>query len=260
MQMKQSRRLWHVIALVSILTTCFFVIGLGYAIKTVMFPQPSNLTMEPPKEEEASLLDENFTILGLGDSLTIGTGDQSSHGYIRHVFEALKENNDEHAKLINFAANGYRTTQLLEDIKQRPGVIAAIKQADMITLTIGGNDIFSVGEEVNVAAARERMPDSINTIDQILSNLAELNPNAFIYYIGLYNPFIELEQSEDTSLFVQDWNHEVFKIVNRYPNLTLVPTFDLFEKNVMSYLSSDHYHPNQEGYKLIADRIIQTIQ
>lgn len=258
--MKQSRVLWKAIGLVSILATCFFVLGFGYAIKTVMFPQPSNLTIEPPAAVEVPVVYDDFTILGLGDSLTKGTGDQSSYGYIRHVFEAIKENKDDQAKLINFAINGYRTTQLLEDIKERPGVIAAVKQADMITLTIGGNDIFAIGEEINVAAARERMPESIHTIDQILAKLSELNPDAFIYYIGLYNPFIELAQAEVTSLFVQEWNYEVFKIVNRYPHLSLVPTYDLFEKDVMSYLSSDRYHPNQKGYELIADRIIQTIQ
>jgi len=257
---KQSRLLWRTIGLISILATCFFIVGFGYAIKSVMYPQLSNLQNEPPIQEEIPVTDDGFTILALGDSLTKGTGDAASYGYIRHVYEALKESKDDEAKLRNFAVNGYRTSQLLDDITKRAGVIAAIQQANIITLTIGGNDIFSIGEEVNIDVARELMPSSIQNIDQILTRLHELNPNTMIYYIGLYNPFNELEQAEDTSLFVQDWNHEVFKIVNRYPEMTLVPTFDLFEHNVMSYLASDRYHPNQLGYERIAERVLQLIE
>lgn len=47
------------------------------------------------------------------------------------------------------------------------------------------------------------------------------------------------------------------EIVNRDPNMTLVPTFDLFQHKLGEYLSSDHFHPNGAGYQAIADRIVQ---
>jgi lysophospholipase L1-like esterase len=42
--------------------------------------------------------------------------------------------------------------------------------------------------------------------------------------------------------------------------MVLVPTYDLFELNANKYLYSDHFHPNQDGYERIAERIVQIMK
>ncbi|UJF36104.1 SGNH/GDSL hydrolase family protein [Paenibacillus hexagrammi] len=60
---------------------------------------------------------------------------------------------------------------------------------------------------------------------------------------------------------MQDWNDRVFTYTNRYSNMVLVPTYDLFEQNLLKYISSaDHFHPNGDGYERIADRIVQILK
>ncbi|MGO4274197.1 lipase, partial [Paenibacillus sp. TAF58] len=78
---------------------------------------------------------------------------------------------------------------------------------------------------------------------------------------GLYHPFLELDPKKEGSLIVQRWNNSVFEMMNRYPHMAIVPTYDLFEQNLIKYLSSaDHFHPNGDGYERIADRIVQILK
>lgn len=258
--MKSSRYLWTSIGLVALIATCIFIFGFGQAIQSVLVPKTTNVILQPAIDTDLESSNEDFEILAIGDSLTKGTGDQTSFGYTRHVEEAMEQFIEEPVKLINFARNGYRTSQLLEDITSQQGIIAAVQQSNLILLTIGGNDLFSIGSEVDIDAARKKMPLAIEQVDLILSQLVHLNPDAMILYVGLYNPFLDLENANESSLFIQEWNQEIFKIVNRYPKMTLIPTYDLFEYNGLSYLSSDLYHPNQAGYQRIADRIIQVLE
>jgi lysophospholipase L1-like esterase len=62
------------------------------------------------------------------------------------------------------------------------------------------------------------------------------------------------------SLEVQEWNEQAYALIHSYPNMTLVPTFDLFERTLSRYISSDHFHPNHDGYTQIAIRIVQSVE
>ncbi len=256
---KPTRWLWNVIGTVAIGSSLLFVVGFGYAIKSVIYPTASGI-INTPLPSMGAPDDGDYMILALGDSLTKGTGDQSSKGYIQHVTDAMKEMTEQPVRMVNFAINGYRTTQLLRDITGQTGIEAAIKQANLITFTIGGNDIFSIGDEVDVEDSRGKLPETLDNINQIFFHLVELNPQALIYYIALYNPFIELDNGEESSLFVQELNYEIFKLANAFPTIHVIPTYDLFQTNTMNYLSSDRYHPNQVGYERIAARIVQTLE
>ena len=43
-----------------------------------------------------------------------------------------------------------------------------------------------------------------------------------------------------------------------YPDVLVVPTFDLFEYR-QDRLALDHFHPNRAGYSAIAARILQVL-
>ena len=96
-------------------------------------------------------------------------------------------------------------------------------------MTIGGNDLFTFGEEVTVEKARQNMPATLSRLDAIFAELARINSRARILYLALYNPFIRLDPSGEASLFVQQFNYEVFRLSVPYNTITVVPTFDLFE-------------------------------
>ena len=59
-------------------------------------------------------------------------------------------------------------------------------------------------------------------------------------------------------------NHDPYNIMEKlvapYPNITVIPTYDLFLNHEEKFLYNDHFHPNQAGYERIAERIIQVLK
>ncbi|MNF04900.1 hypothetical protein D3C80_2045140 [compost metagenome] len=58
-----------------------------------------------------------------------------------------------------------------------------------------------------------------------------------------------------TSSFVRGWNNQTMETVAEYEQAVFVPTYDLFQLNVAELLFTDHFHPNDKGYRLMADRL-----
>jgi lysophospholipase L1-like esterase len=258
--MQRSRNLWLVIGLFSLIVTLVLAGGFGYAIKDILFPQASPI-LTGSIGNTAPLKADKIQLVGIGDSLTKGTGDETGKGYIGYVKEYLQPVVGQPVNIIgNMAVGGHRTDQLLELLQQK-GVRYTLRQANMIVLTIGGNDLFNLGQdEVDVKVIEQRMPDALKRLESILATVNELNPKAELYYVGLYNPFAALDNGAQSSLAVQQWNDAVFSLLNQYPQMTFVPSYDLFTKNLKEYLSADQFHPNQLGYERIAKRIVQVIE
>ena len=61
--------------------------------------------------------------------------------------------------------------------------------------------------------------------------------------MGLFNPFLDLDETLATSLAIAQWNDAAYAFMHTNPNMILVPTADLFEKNLSKYIYTDHFHP-----------------
>jgi lysophospholipase L1-like esterase len=270
--LKSTPWMWGSVGIVALLSTCLFIFGLVYAVKDILHPQPAGGPAQSPpsKAEEANtpLSQSEIHIVALGDSLTKGTGDESGKGYVMNVKEQLEQITGKPVYVKgNFGVNGYRTDQLLHDLQTKSAVVDTLSKANLIMLTIGGNDLFQLARtelnlaaDIDPAALLKRLPEATGRLEQILTTLAEINPEASIVYIGLYNPFLDLDETGQSSLIIQQFNHEAFEVANRFPNMTLVPTYDLFQLNHGKYIYSDHFHPNRFGYERMAERIVQALQ
>ena len=75
--------------------------------------------------------------------------------------------------------------------------------------------------------------------------------------IGLYNPFAATPGGPFLSALVNRWNGKLLERFGSDPNLTIVPTADLFSHH--DRLSLDRFHPSDEGYALIAQRIAESM-
>ncbi|MFX3636891.1 MAG: GDSL-type esterase/lipase family protein [Candidatus Pristimantibacillus sp.] len=268
----QSYRLWAVLGCLSLFATAIFIFGFGYAVRDMLFPtNPTSEQVIPsPSPESAPIAaDQNeIRITAIGDSLTKGTGDSSGEGYVRQMVEGLKKEWKKPIRLINnLAVNGMRADQLAKKLKNDKGMRYALQQSNLILLTIGGNDLFQFamnnrtpGEPgIKMSALLKDLPLGLERLEVVFAELNRINPDAQLVYVGLYNPFYDLDELRDGSLEVQQWNKRAYEIIHKYPQMQLVPTFDLFEKKIGNYMSSDHFHPNHEGYKAIAERIIQSL-
>lgn len=248
------------VAISSVIASLICVIGLGLTLYDY-FDTPTKPKTETTVKRESKTEEKRTKIVALGDSLTRGTGDAEGKGYVGYLVANLEEKSKQKLALSNLGIRGLTSVQLASQVKEKE-IHRQAETADIILITIGGNDLFRRGEGLADLSPESLLPieaafdENLNTI---LTELRAVNSNADIFLIGLYNPFIELENAEQTSKIVRAWNYKSAEITAKYPKTVFVPTFDLFQLNVNQYLYTDQFHPNTEGYQLIAERVASLI-
>jgi lysophospholipase L1-like esterase len=249
------------ISALSVLASGVWLVGLWFTIKDQFFYEAARPVKEISLEDVAEEQKDGFQIVALGDSLTRGTGDESGKGYVGYVLDELKTKTKQTIYVKNLAIKGQKSAGLVSQLQQVE-VQRQIQQADVILMTIGGNDLFQGGETLShfslkrINQAKAKYLQNLHTIFKTIRNL---NQDAVVFYVSLYNPFNDLADAKKTSAIVREWNFDSAEVAANYPKIIVVPTFDLFELNVNDYLYSDHFHPNKEGYKLIGERVASLI-
>lgn len=200
---------------------------------------------------------KSLNIIALGDSLTKGLGDETGRGYVGDLADQVKKRTKQHVSLLNLGISGQTSDQLRKQVQQ-PEVKRQISNADMVLITIGGNDLFRGGKGLvdykteNILAIEKKYLDNLRFI---FTEVRQANANVNVFLVGLYNPFINLTSGKETSKVVRQWNYDSAEACADFPKIVFVPTFDLFELRVNDYLYSDKFHPNSKGYRLIAERV-----
>ncbi|WP_054958573.1 GDSL-type esterase/lipase family protein [Paenibacillus dakarensis] len=291
--MNSSKWIWRITASVSFVITIVLIIGFIYAVKdinsskssaangassgaaeekggtAVDTPKSSEQETEPKDLKVLPPLPDKIKITAIGDSLAKGTGDSTGSGFVRRAIQNLNDSGRKSELLNNLAINGLTTEGLISKLEEK-GVQYALKQADLILLSIGGNDLFQGSrlmenakagkEELDPKQLMNELPQATKRLTQILDQIRVVNPDARVIYVGLYHPFADIKELLlPGNVAVSTWNHAAQQVVNRDSNMVVVPTFDLFQGKLDVYLSSDHFHPNDKGYEAIADRIAQGI-
>ena len=247
---------YSVIVTTSLISLILFFSGFVLGIQNVL---SSDGTALPTLPKEAATTTENWNIVALGDSLTRGIGDIEGKGYISILQQALTLS-DNNAQLTNLAVSGATSSDLVQQLTNN-GILRTISQANLLVITIGGNDLFHSAElqEINFDKIPETSQLYLSNLKIIVSSIREVNKTAPIYFLGLYNPFADLNFSEITTRIVLEWNFQTQLTTSTYENLNYVPIADIFDSNLSELLYTDHFHPNQEGYKRIGNRLIQLI-
>lgn len=265
---------WPMLGLTMLACTLLMLLGFALALKDTWMPGQGLLlpeTSEPPQATSGTLADKpQLLVTALGDSLTRGTGDETGEGYTMRATELLSKQLKKPVKLLNnLAINGLTAVRLADQLDEQKGVREAVAQADIILFTIGGNDLFQIaqsggsvveGGDVSPELLKRLLPQTEPLLDDIFTKLRKINPNARLVYMGLYNPFYDVPEARQFSAQIMNWNDHAHAIATADGNATVVPTYDLFESNVKAYLSSDHFHPNGQGYERIAERIVQALE
>jgi lysophospholipase L1-like esterase len=212
-----------------------------------------------------SFFPRDLHIVAAGDSLTQGVGDSTdTGGYIPYLAEQLeKEKTIKNANFENFGVRGNRTDQLLKRLKNK-NVQSSIEEADLIILTIGGNDLMTVVKQnfsslnLNHFKAEEKL--FAEQLQEIFSTIRNQNQEAPIVLVGLYNPFYNwFADVEEMNQIVDEWNGQSLSIVRQDGNARFVDIHDIFLNNEENLLYTDYFHPNDRGYQLIAERIYETL-
>lgn len=220
-------------------------------------------TIETVSEEKKTTRTSrtDIKIVALGDSLTRGFGDESGVGYVGAVTNSLEASGRQVEK-VNLAVNGVKTSDLMKQLDQKE-VANQIASANLILMTIGGNDLFRGGEafsQYKTSQIETIQNEYLKQLGQIYTKIRTLNREAPIYHVALYNPFLEEKEGPAMSETVFSWNAATEKKANEFSKIICVPTYDLMQLNGEDYLASDHFHPNSEGYKWIGNRVSSVIK
>lgn len=203
-------------------------------------------------------MNNGLTYAALGDSLTVGTGAVFSGGFVQQYAQLTERILNTLIKVHIYAENGLKTADLLGLITRRKSVRTVISRANIITITIGGNDLLQanllfqkMGDYYIFNYTLENMYKNMKTLlSEIDSLKLAANTPYFIIIIGLYNPFPSIPYSE---YWVNKFNQLFSSFESK--NIKFVNIFNLFKFNNQLISSFDQLHPNYKGYQLVAQKI-----
>lgn len=207
-------------------------------------------------------MDKKVYYLALGDSLSLSVTPYGSidYGYTDGIRDYLKEKNLLEVFIKDYSKMGYRTTDLIRDINDNVKITIDGKEktlknslikADLITISIGTNDILSklnTYKSFSTKELYEHLDEYLNDLEKLFELIRSYCKEDIIF-IGYYN-FLNDNNLNDIFVYL---NEKTIELCNTY-SINYIDIYDDFE---MSFLSNPNdIHPNKDGYKFITERII----
>ncbi|TYS00442.1 SGNH/GDSL hydrolase family protein [Rossellomorea vietnamensis] len=210
------------------------------------------------------LFNKDMKVVSIGDSLTQGVGDETGNGGYVGILNNTFQENEINIKIDNFGKRGNRTDQLLKRLEEKE-VADSIAQADVVLITIGANDIMKIVKsnliDLKMETFEKEKRGYRERLKKIFNKVNEYNPDAQIYLIGFYNPFEGyFGNISELEMVMKSWNAAGKSVTEEFENVNYIPTADLFQDSTLELLADDYFHPNINGYKLIAKRVLEHVE
>ncbi|MBJ8325990.1 SGNH/GDSL hydrolase family protein [Streptococcus pacificus] len=221
--------------------------------------------------------------VALGDSLTQGTGDSTNQGgFVSLLSDQLESADNYHVTSNNFGVAGNTSRQILKRMTKDDTILPAIKKADLMTLTVGGNDVMAVIRKnlshLEISSFDQPQADYQERLRQIIDLSRQENDDLPIYILGIYNPFyLNFPEIVEMQEIIDRWNKATADVTLEYDNVYFVPINDLLYKGYdgqegivetdetattvinNTLFEEDHFHPNNIGYQIIANAMMEKI-
>lgn len=196
-------------------------------------------------------------VMAFGDSLTYGKGDSDGEGYIDDLENKTNESDSKQkVQFWNYGIKGQETDGVLKQLEDVE-INTKLDKADTFIVFIGTNDLINSNgghlKKINDQKINDGKKEYVEHLDKILSTLLKKNNKADILVIGLYNPN---KKDQKLATHVSDYNRSIKEIVDKDNRLKYIPTNDLFDNKDKKEYFSDEIHPNEKGYQLISNRIL----
>ncbi|WP_010283859.1 GDSL-type esterase/lipase family protein [Bacillus timonensis] len=252
----------------AIILTLFLLSGCSGGIPATTGEATSNhdTGLVPKQEIPDDFIPRDLQIASIGDSLTKGVGDETKQGGYTTLLEEklLDEKDVKSVTLKNFGVKGHKTTDLLNRL-QNEEVQEGIADADIIIITIGGNDIMKIVKEnlfdLSLNVFQKEQAKYEVRLQKVLENIRSYNSEAEIVLVGLYNPFgWFIDLSTEINTIVDDWNEGSQRILSKFDHTKFVVVDDVFSQSSDNLLAEDEFHPNSKGYELMSERIFEVIK
>ena len=250
------------------------------AIFSVLIPKSdTELTKKDFLAQEAT----PFNYVAIGDSLTEGVGDTTSQGgFVPLLAQSLTDTYDYQVTASNYGVSGNTSKQILQRMQEKTDIQKSLAKADMMTLTVGGNDVMAVIRKNLTSLSVSSFTKPAKSYQKRLRQIIELaraeNEDLPIYVLGIYNPFyLNFPDMTEMQEIVDNWNDATENVTEEHDNVYFVPINDELYKGINgeegivstsgdqttvindALFSGDHFHPNNIGYQIMSDVTMEKI-
>ncbi|VDC43236.1 Spore germination lipase LipC [Streptococcus canis] len=261
----------------------FFLVSLGFAflLLNILIPKSDSRLKKSDflKSEQVAI---NY--VAIGDSLTEGVGDLTNQGgFVPLLANDMGEFFRAKVSHQNYGVSGNTSQQILDRMTKEKEIKTALKEADVMTLTVGGNDVMAVIRkhlaDLQVSSFKKPARQYQERLRQILDLARKDNKDLPIFVLGIYNPFyLNFPELTDMQKVIDDWNDKTKEVLEEYDHVYFVPINDLLYKGVNgqegivqssgdqttvvndALFTGDHFHPNNTGYQIMSDAVMEKIR
>ena len=227
---------------------------------------------------------QQFSSVALGDSLTQGVGDTTNQGgFVPLVAQSLTNEEGYEVAAQNFGVAGNTSNQILKRMKEQDEIADALSKADLMTLTVGGNDLRKVILDnitsLKISTFKKPSVAYSKRLVEIIELARKDNPDLPIYVLGIYNPFyLNFPEMTDMQTIVDNWNQTTQDTIAKFDKVYFVPINDLLyqgidgqegivqtsgdEKKIINdaLYQEDNFHPNNTGYEIMKRAVLEKIR
>lgn len=206
-------------------------------------------------------IDKKVYYLALGDQISLGMTEDGYYkkSYTEYIKEYLEENNKLEIFVSDFQTQGYHITDIINDINNNKEIEEtgktiknALIKADIITISIGTNDIISkIDEEkkltkIDYNKITKNINQISNDLEKLLKQIREYcKEDIILVGIHIYT------ENEKLTEIIKYANEKFEEICKKY-NIKYIK-IEPKQKNKLNI------YPTEEEYKSIGDKIITII-
>lgn len=206
-------------------------------------------------------IDKKVYYLALGDEISLGLTSEGYYekNYTEYIKEFLEETKKLETYVDDYKTQGYRITDIINDINNnkeiedtKKTIKNALIKADLVTISIGTNDIISKIEDINKINKFDynKLYKNIETISKDLEKLLILLREYCkedIIMLGIYINTKDEKTNEIIKLANQN-----FKTISEKYNIKYIDQYELLT-------SKEYVYPNKLDHKIIGESIIGII-
>ena len=251
---------------------CFFLVNLLLPSAEPVMTKPSTIAKK-----------KVVTYVAIGDSLTKGVGDSTNQGgFVPLLAQSLTNETGLEFKAINYGVAGNTSSQILTRMQVKKEIRKDLKQAQLLTITVGGNDLRKaiLEDTSNLDLDRFDKPSKtyVKNLKQIIELARKDNSDLPIYVVGIYNPlYLNFPDLTELQTLVDQWNQRTEETLSAYQGVYFVPINDLLYKGIDgksgvteselgketvtndALYDEDSFHPNNTGYEIMKEAVLEKI-
>ncbi|WP_048788967.1 SGNH/GDSL hydrolase family protein [Streptococcus sp. 1171_SSPC] len=251
---------------------CFFLVNW-------LLPSAEPVMTKPSTSAKKKVV----TYVAIGDSLTKGVGDSTNQGgFVPLLAQSLTNETNLEFKAINYGVSGNTSSQILSRMQEKKEIGKDLKKAQLVTITVGGNDLRKAILEDTSNLDLDRFEKASKTYEKNLKQIIELarkdNPDLPVYVVGIYNPlYLNFPDLTELQTLVDQWNQRTEETLSAYQGVYFVPINDLLYKGIDgksgvteselgketvtndALYDEDSFHPNNTGYEIMKEAVLEKI-